>query len=91
MMRKVSQILLLKICYRIPVLTNPPLVQKVDCIRLPVADLAFNSEKLGHGLVGRTTTALRLAGLFGEMSGGAGPLGQVETRDQQRDYRKSFS
>jgi len=42
-----------------------PLFQKVDCIRLPVADLdaalAFYRDKLGHSLIWRTATSAGLA------------------------------
>lgn len=41
-----------------------PLFQKVDCIRLPVADLdaalAFYCDKLGHFLIWRTSTSAGL-------------------------------
>jgi len=42
-----------------------PLFQKVDCIRLPVADLdaalTFYSDELGHSLIWRTATSAGLA------------------------------
>lgn len=42
-----------------------PLFQKVDCIRLPVADLdaalAFYHDKLGHSLIWRTAKSAGLA------------------------------
>jgi predicted enzyme related to lactoylglutathione lyase len=41
-----------------------PLIQKVDCIQIPVSDLedalAFYRDKLGHALIWRTNTAAGL-------------------------------
>ena len=45
-------------------LDTPPLFRKVDCIRLPVANLdaglAFYRDALGHELNGRTATSVGL-------------------------------
>lgn len=50
-----------------------PLIQKVDCVSLPVADLdaalRFYRDELGHALIWRTATAagLRLPGTDAEL------------------------
>ena len=44
--------------------TPLPLIQKIDCVRLPVSDLeggiAFYRDRLGHDLIWRTDTAAGL-------------------------------